>query len=72
MLRFAVMWRAEGKGEVYGYVPTYEGQCTKDTNANNSVICHDNFGQSFDRGSFTFETGKQAYLRGLSNNTMAG
>ncbi|GAA5927598.1 uncharacterized protein JCM15063_005941 [Sporobolomyces koalae] len=52
------MWRAEGKGEVYGYVPTYEGQCTKDTNANNSVICHDNFGQSFDRGSFTFETGK--------------
>ncbi|GAA5952460.1 hypothetical protein JCM21900_005317 [Sporobolomyces salmonicolor] len=34
-----LMWRANGAGEVYGYVPTYDGQCSSDVSATD-VACH--------------------------------
>ncbi|GAA5871299.1 hypothetical protein JCM1840_004406 [Sporobolomyces johnsonii] len=51
-----LMWRADGAGEVYGYVPTYEDQCSSDVSATD-VFCHGDDGLSFNRGSWTFETG---------------
>ncbi|GAA5892874.1 uncharacterized protein JCM6883_007500 [Sporobolomyces salmoneus] len=52
------MWREKGEGEVYTYIPLYDGQCDE-TKANaSSVTCHGDFGQSYNRGSFTFEAGK--------------
>ncbi|GAA5891682.1 hypothetical protein JCM5296_005510 [Sporobolomyces johnsonii] len=51
-----LMWRANGAGEVYGYVPTYEDQCSSDVSATD-VVCHGDDGLSFNRGSWTFETG---------------
>ncbi|GAA6029784.1 hypothetical protein JCM8097_001048 [Rhodosporidiobolus ruineniae] len=49
-----LMWRSNGPGEVYAYIPQYEGQCS--TN-HSDVFCHDIDGISFDRGSWTFQTG---------------
>ncbi|GAA6060264.1 hypothetical protein JCM10212_003964 [Sporobolomyces blumeae] len=54
-LRF--MWREGGAGEVYAYVPVYDGFCDDKISAT-TVSCHDTYGQSFNRGSFTFEAGK--------------
>ncbi|GAA5851937.1 hypothetical protein JCM9279_007030 [Rhodotorula babjevae] len=51
------MWREKGAGEVYAYIPTYDGQCgTKSTTT--TYQCHGNDGVSIDRGSFLFEAGK--------------
>ncbi|BGP47070.1 hypothetical protein JCM10450v2_002922 [Rhodotorula kratochvilovae] len=51
-----VMWRENGAGEVYAYIPTYDGQCTEGVSAS-SISCHTNDGVSINRGSFTFEAG---------------
>ncbi|GAA5821877.1 hypothetical protein JCM11251_004755 [Rhodosporidiobolus azoricus] len=47
-----MMWRQEGAGEVYAYVPIYDGLCDSD-----GAYCHGEDGISFNRGSFTFEAG---------------
>ncbi|GAA5880739.1 hypothetical protein JCM16303_004333 [Sporobolomyces ruberrimus] len=55
------MWRENGEGEVYGYVPTYEGQC-EDAANETSVACHGKMGQSFNRGSFSFHADQYTTL----------
>ncbi|GAA5837538.1 hypothetical protein JCM3766R1_006837 [Sporobolomyces carnicolor] len=59
------MWRAEGAGEgatkklsapLYTYIPLYDGQCDE------SVTCHGDFGQSYNRGSFKFSAGQYTTL----------
>jgi hypothetical protein len=47
------MWRKEGAGEVYAYVPTPNGLC-KD----GGIICNSDFGTSIQRGSFSFLAGE--------------
>ncbi|GAA5889999.1 hypothetical protein JCM8208_001192 [Rhodotorula glutinis] len=51
------MWREKGAGEVYAYIPTYDGQCGNKSDTS-SYQCHGNDGVSIDRGSFVFEAGK--------------
>jgi len=48
-----VMWRKNGAGEVYAYIPTPNGLC-KDS----GIICNSDFGVSVQRGSFTFASGQ--------------
>ncbi|GAA5870191.1 hypothetical protein JCM8547_006913 [Rhodosporidiobolus lusitaniae] len=48
-----LMWRTDGAGELYAYVPRYDGQCDDSTGA----YCHDDYGISYDRGSFTLQAG---------------
>lgn len=48
-----VMWRTDGNGEVYAYVPRVNGICS-DT----GVQCNDQFGISLNRGSFVFASGQ--------------
>ncbi|KAI9459086.1 polysaccharide lyase family 14 protein [Russula earlei] len=48
-----VMWRTNGAGEVYAYVPRDNNICNED-----NVLCNDEFGISLDRGSFAFSSGK--------------
>ncbi|GAA5831529.1 hypothetical protein JCM3766R1_001788 [Sporobolomyces carnicolor] len=47
-----LMWRAKGEGEVYAYIPTYEGFCRQ-----SDVSCNDKYGISLSRGSFDFAAG---------------
>ncbi|GAA6029782.1 hypothetical protein JCM8097_001047 [Rhodosporidiobolus ruineniae] len=49
-----LMWRENGEGEVYAYVPVYDGYCG---GGDSSVYCHDGTAISFNRGSFTFQAG---------------
>ncbi|GAA6052242.1 hypothetical protein JCM3770_007396 [Rhodotorula araucariae] len=51
-----LMWREHGAGEVYAYIPTFNGQCEGSANAS-SVACHGDMGVSINRGSFVFEEG---------------
>ncbi|KAH9940513.1 uncharacterized protein BXZ73DRAFT_42689 [Epithele typhae] len=49
-----LMWRTNGAGEVYAYIPTPNNICS-----NSDFICNDDgFGTSIDRGSFSFTTGQ--------------
>lgn len=48
-----LMWRKNGVGEVYAYIPTPNGLCH-----DNSIICNSDFGVSVDRGSFSFVSGQ--------------
>ncbi|KAH9993953.1 hypothetical protein BJV77DRAFT_327605 [Russula vinacea] len=48
-----IMWRTDGDGEVYAYVPRVNGICS-DT----GVLCNDQFGISLNRGSFVFASGQ--------------
>ncbi|ORY35660.1 hypothetical protein BCR39DRAFT_511370 [Naematelia encephala] len=48
-----LMWRTQGEGEVYAYIPTSTSLC-KDTN----IICNSDYGTSLSRGSFTFASGQ--------------
>ncbi|GAA5965766.1 hypothetical protein JCM3765_007336 [Sporobolomyces pararoseus] len=56
------MWREEGEGEVYTYVPLYDGLCDANKANESSVACHGDFGQSFNRGSFKFTAGQYTTL----------
>ncbi|KAF8629669.1 hypothetical protein AX17_005608 [Amanita inopinata Kibby_2008] len=47
-----VMWRKDGAGEVYAYIPTPNGLCDK-----KNIICNTDFGISISRGNFGFTTG---------------
>jgi hypothetical protein len=46
------MWRTDGAGEVYAYIPTPNNLCS-----DSNIICNDDFGVSISRGSFTFVSG---------------
>ncbi|KAJ7647322.1 polysaccharide lyase family 14 protein [Roridomyces roridus] len=48
-----LMWRPNGEGEVYAYIPDSNNLC-KDKN----IICNSDFGDSISRGSFTLSAGQ--------------
>jgi len=48
-----VMWRMNGAGEVYAYIPTTNGLCSQ-----SDITCNSDFGISIDRGSFNFMAGQ--------------
>ncbi|KAH8921583.1 polysaccharide lyase family 14 protein [Atractiella rhizophila] len=48
-----LMWRTKGEGEVYAYIPTYDGLCVEETLGCNAV-----YGMSVSRGSYKFDTNK--------------
>jgi len=48
-----VMWRTNGAGEVYAYVPRDNNICKA-----TGIQCNDEFGISINRGSFTFSSGQ--------------
>jgi hypothetical protein len=48
-----LMWRRNGEGEVYSYIPTPNGLCKE-----NDIDCNDDFGISMNRKSFTFASGE--------------
>jgi len=48
-----LMWRTDGAGEVYAYIPRPNNICS-----DSGVLCNDQFGISLDRGSFTFASGQ--------------
>ncbi|KAH8119420.1 hypothetical protein DFH11DRAFT_1849118 [Phellopilus nigrolimitatus] len=48
-----LMWRKDGAGEAYAYIPTSNGLCDS-----SNVICNDDFGVSIQRGSFSFPAGQ--------------
>jgi hypothetical protein len=48
-----LMWRTDGAGEVYAYIPTPNGFCN-----DNGIICNSDFGVSIQRGSFNFVAGQ--------------
>ncbi|KAJ7287518.1 polysaccharide lyase family 14 protein [Mycena rebaudengoi] len=48
-----LMWRPDGAGEAYAYIPTSKKLC-----AEKSIVCNSDFGTSISRGSFTFASGR--------------
>ncbi|KAJ3989088.1 polysaccharide lyase family 14 protein [Lentinula detonsa] len=48
-----LMWRPDGVGEVYAYIPTTSTFCQE-----TDIICNSDFGVSISRGSFTFVSGE--------------
>jgi len=48
-----IMWRTNGAGEVYAYIPTPNGLCN-----GKGILCNDEFGVSIQRGSFSFVSGQ--------------
>ncbi|KAH9961338.1 hypothetical protein BC827DRAFT_1260518 [Russula dissimulans] len=48
-----LMWRTNGAGEVYAYVPRPNNICKE-----SGVLCNDEYGISFDRGSYSFSSGQ--------------
>ncbi|KAF7361879.1 hypothetical protein MVEN_00532400 [Mycena venus] len=48
-----IMWRVNGQGEAYAYIPSPNNLCSE-----KNVICNDDFGISLSRGSFTFQSGQ--------------
>jgi hypothetical protein len=47
-----LMWRPNGAGEVYAYIPTSDAFCQEE-----DIICNSDFGVSISRGSFSFVSG---------------
>lgn len=47
-----IMWRPNGSGEVYAYIPRPNNLCS-----NPSIICNPDFGVSIQRGAFGFKSG---------------
>ncbi|KAJ3937498.1 MAG: polysaccharide lyase family 14 protein [Lentinula lateritia] len=48
-----LMWRPDGAGEVYAYIPTTNVFCQE-----SNITCNPDFGVSISRGSFTFVSGE--------------
>jgi len=48
-----IMWRTNGAGEVYAYIPTPAGFCSE-----KGIICNSDFGISIQRGAFTLASGQ--------------
>lgn len=63
------MWREDGDGEIYAYLPTSEQRddlCDEDNN-----VCNSDYGYSLGRGAFKFDTGSWVSVRQvLSMNTV--
>jgi len=53
-----IMWRTNGQGEAYAYIPSPNNLCSEKKN----VICNDDFGISLSRGSFTFQSGQWNHI----------
>ncbi|KAI8970104.1 hypothetical protein BDF20DRAFT_104013 [Mycotypha africana] len=55
-----IMWRKDGNGEIYAYLPHNQRKdiCDEDNN-----ICNDDYGYSLGRGEFKFETGQWNTVR---------
>ncbi|GAA6051000.1 hypothetical protein JCM3770_005363 [Rhodotorula araucariae] len=47
-----LMWRERGAGEVYAYIPTYDGFCGQ-----SDISCNDEYGTSLSRGTWRFPRG---------------
>ncbi|KAL7414324.1 hypothetical protein BDY24DRAFT_386525 [Mrakia frigida] len=52
-----LMWRLNGEGEVYAYIPTPNSLCSE-----SGVTCNDDYGTSLSRGSFTFTAGNWSQI----------
>ncbi|KAI8364976.1 hypothetical protein EDC96DRAFT_443728 [Choanephora cucurbitarum] len=52
-----LMWRANGAGEAYAYIPTSDKLCNS-----KQVICNSDYGTSFSRGVIQFSTNKWTRL----------
>ncbi|KAF7376159.1 Polysaccharide lyase family 14 protein [Mycena sanguinolenta] len=52
-----IMWRPNGAGEAYAYIPTPNKLCS-----DKNVICNSDFGISLSRGSFTFLSGQWNHI----------
>jgi len=52
-----IMWRTNGEGEVYAYIPDSNNLCSDKT-----IICNSDFGDSISRGSFTFTSGQWNHI----------
>ncbi|ORX38393.1 hypothetical protein BD324DRAFT_649765 [Kockovaella imperatae] len=50
-----LMWRTNGMGEVYAYIPTMS---IKNFCSDTGIICNSDYGTSLDRGSFSFVSGQ--------------
>ncbi|THV05031.1 polysaccharide lyase family 14 protein [Dendrothele bispora CBS 962.96] len=48
-----LMWRTDGVGEAYAYIPSPNGLCSE-----RSIICNSDFGISISRGAFSFTSGQ--------------
>ncbi|KAI0314121.1 hypothetical protein OF83DRAFT_1138322 [Amylostereum chailletii] len=48
-----LMWRTEGQGEIYAYIPRPNNICDEE-----NVLCNDEFGASIGRGDFSFSSGR--------------
>jgi hypothetical protein len=53
-----LMWRKDGAGEVYAYIPTPNSLCSQ-----KSVTCNSDYGVSFQRGSFGFNPASGQWMR---------
>jgi len=53
-----LMWRKDGAGEVYAYIPTSSGLCSQ-----KSVTCNSDYGVSIQRGNFGFNTASGQWMR---------
>jgi hypothetical protein len=53
-----LMWRKDGSGEVYAYIPTPPSLCSK-----KSVTCNPDYGLSIQRGNFNFSIGGGQWMR---------
>lgn len=70
------MWRTDGQGELYAYLPpdfpsnTDHTVCTTPPKS----VCNPEYGSSFGRGSFNFTTGARTYIaeRVLLNDVTDG
>ncbi|GAA5974052.1 hypothetical protein JCM8115_002069, partial [Rhodotorula mucilaginosa] len=47
-----LMWRNRGIGEVYAYIPSFDGFCQQ-----SDVLCNQDFGTSLSRGTFSYSRG---------------
>ncbi|KAF9475550.1 hypothetical protein BDN70DRAFT_883606 [Pholiota conissans] len=52
-----LMWRKDGAGEIYAYIPTPNNLCSQ-----SSITCNSDFGISIQRGSFIFQSGQWTRL----------
>ncbi|KAG0004525.1 hypothetical protein BGZ80_003405 [Entomortierella chlamydospora] len=56
-LTMRYMWRSNGIGEVYAYIPTNSNFCS-----NSAVLCNDQYGKSIGRGQIYFTQGTWNHL----------
>ncbi|TPX31774.1 hypothetical protein SmJEL517_g04978 [Synchytrium microbalum] len=57
-----LMWRANGAGEAYSYLPASNDAALCDTTVNPQNICNPTYGNSLNRGAWTFAKGQWTTL----------